>query len=46
MAKKSKIYEVSDSEFIKIVNESNSFNGDHADNRLENLRFLCPNCHT
>ena len=27
MAKKSKIYEVSDSEFIKIINESNSFNG-------------------
>ena len=27
MAKKSKIYEVSDSEFIKIVNDSNSFNG-------------------
>ena len=21
-------------------------NGDHTDNRLENLRFLCPNCHT
>ena len=21
-------------------------NGDHRDNRLENLRFLCPNCHT
>lgn len=21
-------------------------NGDHNDNRLENLRFLCPNCHT
>lgn len=20
-------------------------NGDHADNRLKNLRFLCPNCH-
>lgn len=20
-------------------------NGDHSDNRLENLRFLCPNCH-
>lgn len=20
-------------------------NGDHNDNRLENLRFLCPNCH-
>lgn len=27
MGKKSKIYEVSDSEFIKIVNDSNSFNG-------------------
>ena len=26
MVKKSKIYEVSDSEFIKIVNDSNSFN--------------------
>lgn len=21
-------------------------NGDHIDNRLENLRFLCPNCHS
>ena len=21
-------------------------NGDHNDNRLENLRILCPNCHT
>ena len=21
-------------------------NGDHTDNRLENLRFLCPNCHS
>lgn len=21
-------------------------NGDHADNRLENLRILCPNCHS
>lgn len=20
-------------------------NGDHTDNRIENLRFLCPNCH-
>lgn len=21
-------------------------NGDHRDNRIENLRFLCPNCHS
>lgn len=21
-------------------------NGDNTDNRLENLRFLCPNCHS
>lgn len=21
-------------------------NGNHKDNRIENLRFLCPNCHT
>lgn len=46
MAKKSKIYEVSDAEFIKIVNDSKSFNYNPTDNRLENLRFLCPNCHT
>ena len=46
MAKKSKIYEVSDAEFIKIVNDSKSFNDNPTDNRLENLRFLCPNCHT
>ena len=25
--------------------ELDHINGDHEDNRLENLRFLCPNCH-
>ena len=26
--------------------ELDHVNGDHADNRLENLRLLCPNCHS
>lgn len=26
--------------------EVHHVNGDHFDNRLENLQFLCPNCHT
>jgi hypothetical protein len=26
--------------------EIDHVNGDHYDNRLENLRFLCPNCHS
>ncbi|MDO8499859.1 MAG: HNH endonuclease signature motif containing protein [bacterium] len=26
--------------------ELNHMNGDHSDNRLENLQILCPNCHS
>lgn len=26
--------------------ELDHINGDHADNRIENLRVLCPNCHS
>lgn len=30
----------------KIVFELHHINGDHYDNRLENIVFLCPNCHS
>lgn len=30
----------------KIVLELDHINGIHNDNRIENLRFLCPNCHS
>lgn len=29
----------------KIPLEVDHINGIHTDNRIENLRFLCPNCH-
>lgn len=30
----------------KLVLHLDHMNGDHYDNRLQNLRFLCPNCHS
>lgn len=34
------------SEDGRIPVELDHINGDHSDNRLENLRILCPNCHS
>ena len=30
----------------KLILQIDHINGTHSDNRIENLRFLCPNCHS
>lgn len=30
----------------QLVLQVDHINGDHSDCRIENLRFLCPNCHS
>ena len=30
---------------VEKSNDDSSSNGDNKDNRLENLRYVCPNCH-
>ena len=46
MAKKVKFMKCQIWNDKKLSLQLDHINGDNSDNRLENLRFLCPNCHT
>lgn len=46
LEEKCKICHITDWLGKPLVLQLDHENGDHTDNRIKNLRFLCPNCHT